>query len=106
MFSDLIKKRKELTSKLHDSVVYSNLNFKYVNPKNNDVSFYEHRGSKQLFNSIKDNKIIFDDVIKKQHEFLNKLSNIRIGNKNQEQKEVINNLEKFYISREEVISFF
>ena len=106
MFSDLIKKRKKLTSKLHDSVVYSNLNFKYVDPKNNDVSFYEHRDSKQLFNSIKDNKIKFDDAIKKQHEFLNKLSNIRIGNKNQEQKEVINNLEKFYISREEVINFF
>ena len=106
MFSDLIKKRKKLTSKLHDSVVYSNLNFKYVDPKNNDVSFYEHRDSKQLFNSIKDNKIKFDDAIKKQHEFLNKLSNIRTGNKNQEQKDVINNLEKLYISREEVINFF
>ena len=106
MFSDIIKKRKELTSKLYDSVDYSNLNFKYVDPKNNDVSFYEHRDSKQLFSSIKDNKIRFDDAIKKQHEFLNKLSNIRIGNKNQEQKDVINNLERFYISREEVINFF
>ena len=98
IFNDLINKRKELMSKLYNSVDYSNLNFKYVDPKNNDVSFYEHRDSKQLFSSIKDNKIRFDDAIKKQHEFLNKLSNIRIGNKNQEQKDVINNLEKFYIS--------
>ena len=98
LFNELINQRKELMKELHDSVDYNNLNFKYVDPKNNDVSFYEHRDSKQLFSSIKDNKIRFDDAIKKQHEFLNKLSNIRIGNKNQEQKDVINNLEKFYIS--------
>ena len=37
-------------SKLHDSVNYKNLNFKYVDPKKNDVSFYEYRDSKELFN--------------------------------------------------------
>ena len=26
---------------LHDSVDYNNLNFEYVDPRNNDVSFYE-----------------------------------------------------------------
>ena len=30
----------------------------------------------------------------------------KIGKKTTEQKEVINNLEKFYLSREEVINFF
>ena len=38
--------------------------------------------------------------------FLNKLSNIKTGKKNTEQKEVINDFEKFYNSREEVIYFF
>ena len=42
-------------------------------------------------------------IIKK-NEFLNKLSNIKIGKKTTKQKEVINNLEKFYTSREEVIN--
>ena len=42
----------------------------------------------------------------KQKEFLNKLNNIKIGKKTIEQKETINNLEKFYLSREEVINFF
>ena len=34
------------------------------------------------------------------------MSIIKNGGKNSKQKKVINNLEKFYISREEVINFF
>ena len=33
-------------SKLHDNIDYSNLNFKYLDKKNNDVSFYGYRDSK------------------------------------------------------------
>ena len=62
--------------------------------------------SKELFNKIKNNQIKFSEVKNKQNEFLNKLNNIKIGKKTTEQKEVINNLEKFYLSREEVINFF
>ena len=62
--------------------------------------------SKKLFNAIKNNQIKFGEIKNKQNEFLNKLSNIKIGKKTAEQKEVINNLEKFYNSREEVINFF
>ena len=55
----------------------------------------------------KNNKIKFSEVKNKQNEFLNKLSNIKIGKKTAEQKEVIKNLEKFfYLSREAVINFF
>ena len=54
---------------LHDSVDYNNLHFKYVDPKNNDVSFYGYRDSKELFNLIKDNKISFNEAVKKQNEF-------------------------------------
>ena len=91
---------------LHDKVDYKNLNFKYVDKKNDDVSFYGYRNSKELFNIIKNNQINFDDALKRQNEFLNKLSNIKIGKKTPNQKEVINNLEKFYKSSEEVINFF
>ena len=55
--------------------------------------------SKQLFNAIKNNQIKFSEVN-------NKLSNIKIGKKTAEQREVIDNLNKFYNSREEVINFF
>ena len=104
IFNDLINKRKELMSELYDSVDYNNLKFEYVGPTN-DVSFYEYKDSKELFNAIKNNQIKFSEVKNKQNEFLNKLSNIKIGKKNAEQKEVINNLGKFYNSRE-VINFF
>ena len=102
---DLISKRKKIMSELYDSVDYNNLNFEYVGPTKS-VSFYEYMDSKELFNAIKNSQIKFSEVKNKQNEFLNKLSNIKIGKKTAEQKEVINNLEKFYNSREEVINFF
>ena len=106
IFNELINKRKKIMSKLYDSVDYNNLKYEYVSKNKNFLSFYEYIDSKQLFSAIKNNQINFDDVIIRQDEFLNKLSNIKTGEKTPEQKEVINNLEKFYLSREEVINFF
>ena len=92
-------------SELHDSVDYNNLNFEYIVPTKN-ISFYKYMNSKELFNAIKNKEIKFSKLKNKQNDFLNKLSSIKIGRKTLEQKEVINNLEKFYSSREEVINFF
>ena len=61
---------------------------------------------KNFLIQLKNSKIKFAKARDKQNEFLNKLSNIKIGKKTLEQKEVINNLETFYSSREEVINFF
>ena len=102
IFDDLVNKRKEIMSELFDIVDYNNLNF--VGPTK-DVSFYEYMDSRELFNAMRNSQIKFSEVKNKQNEFLNKLSNIKIGKKTPEQKEVINNLEKFYNSREEVINF-
>ena len=68
-------------SKLHDRVDYNNLKFEYVGPIK-DVSFYEYRDSKEFFNAIKNNQIDFKDVVKRQNEFLNKLNNVKIRQKN------------------------
>ena len=68
------------------------LRFEYVS-KNKDVSFYEYMDSKELFNTMKNNEIQFNEVKNKKNEFLNKLCNIKIGKKTPEQKEVINTLE-------------
>ena len=54
IFSELINKRKELMNELYDSVDYNNLNFKYVG-STKDVSFYEFKYFKELFNKIKNN---------------------------------------------------
>ena len=57
-----VNKGKELRSELYSSVDYNNLDFEYVDPKNNDVSFYEYRDSKELFNAMKYNEIRFDEA--------------------------------------------
>ena len=104
IFNERISKRKELMNKLYDSVDYNNLKFEYVGPTK-DVSFCEHRDSKELFNAIRDNKIRFSEAKNKQNDFLSNLTNIKIGRKTLKQEEIINNLERFYISRQEVINF-
>ena len=79
------KKKKDLMKELYDSFDYNNLKFEYVG-LTKDVSFYEYKDSKELFNAIKDNQINFDDTVKRQNEFRNKLSNIKIGKKNSRTK--------------------
>ena len=68
-------------SKLFDSVDYNNLKFEYVG-STKDVRFYEYKDSKEFFKAIKNNQIKISEVKNKQNEFLNKLSNIKIGKKN------------------------
>ena len=101
LFNELINKRKELMNKLYDSTDYNNLKFEYMTV-DKDVSFYEYMDSKELFNAIRDNKIGFSKAKNKQNDFLNKLTNIKIDRKTLEQEKVINNLERFYVSRLEV----
>ena len=87
IFNNLINERKKVTDELYDNVNYDNLNFKYANSKNNkDVSFYEFLDSKELFDKMKNNQIRYDDALNKQKLFLNKLNNVKIGGKNDEQK--------------------
>ena len=85
IFNDLINKRKELMSELYGSADYNNLNFEYVGPTK-DVSFYEYRDSKELYNAIKNSQIKFSEAKNKQNEFLNKLSNIKIDKNNSKTK--------------------
>ena len=65
-------------SKLHDSVDYNNLKFNNGGPTK-DIIFYKYKDSKDLFNTIRNNQIKFSEIKNKQNEFLNKLSNIKIG---------------------------
>ena len=105
IFNELINKRKELMNKLYHSVDYNNLKFEYMTV-DKDVSFYEYMDSKGLFNAIRDYKIGFSEEKNKKNDFLNKLTNIKIGRKTIEQEKIINNLERFYVSRQELINFF
>ena len=77
IFNELINKRKELMSELYDRVDYNNLKFEYVD-KINDVSFYEYKDSKELFNMIKNSQIKFSEAKNKQNEFLKKLNEVKM----------------------------
>ena len=92
-------------NKLYDSVDYNNLKFEYVS-RAKDVTFYEYMDSKELLKEIRSSQIRFSQTKNKQNDFLNKLTNIKIGRKTLEQEKIINNLKNFYYSRQEVINFF
>ena len=61
---------------------------------------------KELFNELKNNRLKFDKALKNQNELLKKINEVKMGRKTPEQEEVINNLDEFYNSRENGISFF
>ena len=92
-------------NELYQSIDMNKLYFKYVG-NTKDKKFYEHMDCKELFDKIKNNQLKVDDVIKKQKQLLNKIKEVKIGRKTFEQEKVINNLENFYKSREEVFNFF
>ena len=92
-------------SDLYDGIDYNNLNFEYVGPTKS-VSFCKYMNSKQIFNAIKNNQIRINEAKEKQKDFLKKLNDVKMGKKSAEQKKVIDNLNKLYLSREDVINFF
>ena len=94
-----------MMNKLYKSADMNKLYFK-CEGNTKDVSFYEYMNSKELFNKIKNNQIKLDDALKKQTNFLTKLTEVKLDREKAEQKEVITNLENFYKSREEVFNFF
>ena len=50
------------------------LNFEYVGPTK-DLSFHEYMDSKESFNELRDNRIRYDEALKKQQELLKKSKN-------------------------------
>ena len=54
-------------NELHESVDENKLYFEYVgNTKAKDVTFYEYMDSEELFDEIKNNRLIFDNALKKE----------------------------------------
>ena len=103
ILNDLIKKRQSIMNELHESTDKNKLYFEYVGPTKN-VNFYEHYDSKALFSEIKNNRLRLDEAVKNQKELLKKINEVKMSRKTPEQEEVIDNLDKFYNSREEVIT--
>ena len=104
IFNKLINEKKDLMKELYDRVDYNNLKFHFVGPTK-DVSFYKYGNSKQLFSAIKNNQINFDDVVKRQKEFLNKLSSVKIGKNLSNKKKRLITLKNFIILEKKLLTF-
>ena len=77
----LLAKEQKIMSELYGSVDCNNLKFKYVSPTK-DVTFYEYKDSKELFNATENNQIKFSEVTNKQNSFLKKLNEVKMCKKN------------------------
>ena len=71
-----------------------------------DVSFYEYKDPKELFNAIKNNQIKFSGTKNKQNEFLNKRNNIKIGKKIQNKKKWLIILKNFTILEKRIFRLY
>ena len=86
IFNNLIKKRKSIMNEFYESVDNNKLYFQYVG-HTKDVGFYEYYDSKQRFNEIENNRLRFDETLKKKKEWLNKINEVKMGNKTPEQNQ-------------------
>ena len=105
IFNDLFNKRKNIRNELYNAVVTNKLYFEYEG-LTKTVNLFEYMDRKKHFDQLKNGQVKYDDVLKRQEELLKKLNEAKIGRKTDDQKEVINNLDIFYHSREDVFNFF
>ena len=71
-----------------------------------DVSFYEYKDPKELFNAKKNNQIKFSGTKNKQNKFLNKRNNIKIGKKIQNKKKWLIILKNFTILEKRIFRLY
>ena len=72
-------------NELYESANMNKLYFEYVGPTKN-VTFYEYMDCKEPFDKLKNGQLKYDNALKRQKEFLNKLNEVKIGKKTDEQK--------------------
>ena len=83
IFNNLFNKRKNITNQLYNAVVTNKLYFEYEGLTKN-VNLYEYMDPKELFGQLKNGQVKYDDVLKRQEEFLKKLNEVKIVRKTDE----------------------
>ena len=67
-------------NELYESVDKNKLYFEYVGVTK-DVNFYEYMDSDKRFIELKDNRLAFDEALKKQKELLKKTNEVKMSSK-------------------------
>ena len=104
IFRDIYNDRLEQLQLARDNVDYNNLNYEVIT--NGDK--YQFDGVKDLLvflKEIKEDRISIQEAKNIQKEFNKQLNFIRRGNKNQEQRQALNNVNNLYNARDTVIKF-
>ena len=104
IFKDIYNKRLDKIEELNNKIDYNNLNYVVVGT-GDKYSFDDLDDPLTFLNNIKKGEISMEKAIKQQHNFHKYLNLIRIGNKNDNQKRALANINVFYNARENAIKF-
>ena len=104
IFKDIYNKRLDKIEELNNKIDYNNLNYVVVGT-GDKYSFDDLDDPLTLLNNIKKGEISMEKAIKQQHNFHKYLNLIRIGNKNDNRKRTLANINVFYNARDNSIQF-
>ena len=104
MFKDIYNKRLDEIEELNNKIDYDNL--KYVVVSTGDEYIFNNLDDPlSLLSNIKKGEISMEKAIEQQHTLFKYLNIIRIGNKNDNQKRTLANINMFYNARDKAIGF-
>ena len=104
IFKDIYNKRLDKIEKINNKIDYNNLNY-VVAGTGDEYNFNNLDDHLTLLNNIKKGKISMKKAIEQQYNSHKYLNIIRIGNKNDNQKRTLANINIFYNARDNAIQF-
>ena len=104
IFKDIYNKRLDKIEELNNKIDYNNLNY-VVAGTGDKYSFDDLDDPLTFLSNIKKDEISMEKAVKQEYNFHKYLNLIRIGNKNDNQKRTLANINVFYNARENVIKF-
>ena len=104
IFKDIYNKRLDKIDELNNKIDYNNLNY-VVAGIGDKYSFDDLDDPLTFLNNIQKGKISMGKAIEQQYNFRKYLNLIRIGNKNDNQKRTLANINVFYNARDNGIQF-
>ena len=104
IFKDIYNKRLDKIEELNNKIDYDNLQY-IIYSKKQIINFSELKSPLTLLDEIKKGEMTLEGAKNYQKDYLDYLKNIRKGNKNVKQREILANLNMLYNAREEAIKF-
>ena len=104
IFKDIYNKRLDKIEELNNKIDYNNVNYVVIGT-GDKYSFDDLDDPLTLLNNIKKGKTSMGKAIEQQYNFRKYLNLIRIGNKNDNRKRTLANINVFYNARHNAIQF-